>query len=338
MLRRRLPAMLVLLVSFAGLDVPQNSVMGTATAADSAQPESAAKDRSDEVIRGLPAAKTATKPHSVEVSVASYNVQARPLLDHPEEKFPQMSPLLNAYDVVLIQECFVRHELLWASADFPNKVYFGRPARGKGINSGLSVLTRLPMGETANEHYRDAGELQDRIASKGILLVRLQVGGMPLDVYDTHMEAGNSPPAQQARRKQAEQVVEFVKKNSPSNHALILMGDFNMGPLRPGKPWQEYAPNHYVSEEDMQGRTSAFEIMRKGLALQDAADVLHEKKVQKDADDGIERLLYRDGTQVHVEPLSCAFDNERFRRPDGSRLSDGSPLVARIRLTPVGGK
>ncbi len=118
------------------------------------------------------------------------------MLDHPEEKFPKISPLLNAYDVVLIQECFVRHDLLWAQANFPNKAYFGRPAPGKGVNSGLSVLTRLPMGEVINEHYRDAGELQDRIASKGILLVRMQVGGMPLDVYDTHMEAGNTSAAQ----------------------------------------------------------------------------------------------------------------------------------------------
>lgn len=338
MFRRRLPTVIVLIVSYVGFAFQQNLFVGTATATDRAQLESTSKDRSDDVIRGLPVPETATPAQPTEISIASYNVQARPLLDHPEEKFPQMSPLLNAYDLVLIQECFVRHDLLWAAADFPNKVYFGRPAKGKGINSGLSVLTRLPMGETASEHYRDAGELQDRIASKGILLVRLQVGGMPLDVYDTHMEAGNSPAAQQARRKQAEQVVEFVKKNSPPEHALILMGDFNMGPLRPGKAWRDYAPNHYVSEEDLQGRTSAFEIMRKGLALQDAADVLHEKKAQKDSDDGIERLLYRDGTQVHVEPLSCAFDNERFRRPDGSRLSDGSPLVARIRLSPVGVK
>ena len=44
---------------------------------------------------------------------------------------------------------------------------------------------------------------------------------------------------------------------------------------------RDYAPNHYVSEEDMQGRTAAFEIMRHGLALQDAADVLYEKKIAK---------------------------------------------------------
>ena len=70
-----------------------------------------------------------------------------PLAGSSRGKFPKISPLLNAYDVVLIQECFVRHDLLSAQANFPNKAYFGRPAPGKGVNSGLSVLTRLPMGK-----------------------------------------------------------------------------------------------------------------------------------------------------------------------------------------------
>jgi hypothetical protein len=99
------------------------------------------------------------------------------VLDDAAGKLPRISPLLNGYDVVAVQECFQRHDLLWSKAEFPNKVYFGRlAAPWKLANSGLSILTRLPMGETLMEHYRDVGELQNLVASKGVLLVRLQAG------------------------------------------------------------------------------------------------------------------------------------------------------------------
>ena len=113
------------------------------------------------------------------------------------------------------------------------------------------------------------------------------------------MEAGESPAAQIARQGQAKQVIEFVSQHSPSDHAVILMGDFNMGPFRPGKSWQSYRPNHYASEEDMKSRTAAFETMKNGLLLRDAADELHRK-----TDDGIERLLFRSGSRCQIVVLA----------------------------------
>lgn len=254
-------------------------------------------------------------------------MQARPFLDDASAKLPKIAPLLNQFDVVLIQECFVRPDLLWGQTEFPNKVYFGRRPANRVANSGLATLSRLPMGEVEMEHYRDVGEPQNRLASKGILLVRVLAGGTPMDIYNTHMEAGASAAAQVARRGQAKQVVEFVTRHSPPEHAVVLMGDFNMGPRRSGKAWRDYG--HYSSEEDLGGRTWAFESMRSGLKLSDAAD-----QVLGPVDHGIERLMYRDGTRARIEPITCAFDTEHFRRADGSRLSDGAPLVVRLRVIP----
>lgn len=284
-------------------------------------------DRQDDVIRGLPISK-APVPRATEFVIASYNVQTRPFLDRPKDKLPLISERLGIYDVVLIQECFTRHDLLWARADFPNKTYFGRLAGSDRLtNSGLSILSRLPMGETIGEHFRVNGELQNRAASKGMLLARLQAGGISIDVCDTHMEAGDSSAAQQARRKQALQVVEFVTRHSPREHALILMGDFNMGPARPGLSLREFG--HYSSEEDRKERTATFELMRSSLGLRDAADEVLGKR-----DHGIERLLFRDGENAHLTPLAVHVEHKRFCRDDGSPLSDGSPLVVRMKVTP----
>lgn len=298
---------------------------GIAVAEDKPSPRDMSRDL---VTRGLPAEETTVASGPIELTIASYNVQCRPFLDKPLEKLPQIAPKLNAFDVVLLQELFVRPDLVWAGAKHPNKAYFGRfVSPSKVAGSGLAILSRLPMGEVVSEHFRDVGELQNQLASKGLLLARLRVGGAWLDVYDTHMEAGDTRPAQVARRGQAKQVVEFVGKHSPADHAVILMGDFNMGPLRAGLPWREYS--HFSNEADMASRTAAFATMVEGLKLRDAWDEVHGPK-----DTGIERLLFRSGTACALEPLACDFDGKGFRRADGTSLSDGSPLIVTMKVTP----
>lgn len=287
----------------------------------------------DEVVRGLPdtaAAPSPAKPSGAfEFSAIIYNVQARPWLDDAREKLPKISPLLNGYDIVGIEECFQRHPLLWAEADYPNKVYFGRLSYPwKLANSGLSVLTALPMGEVEMEHYRKQGEFQNRIASKGIVLTRLNAGGYPLDFYLTHMEAGDRGEAQVARMEQALQVVDFVKRHSPETHAVLLAGDFNMMPLRPAKTPKEYSPAHFTDEADLKGRTAAFQTMYEGLNLRDASDELYGP-----VRDDIERFLFRAPTGAKMEALSLEQDHQHFKRSDGSPLSDGSPYIVRFRLS-----
>ncbi|MFO0949166.1 MAG: endonuclease/exonuclease/phosphatase family protein [Planctomycetota bacterium] len=319
----------ILLVSFA-INLSSWDAQGSEPSEKQVARQPSLPDAKDEVVRGLGLGSAPRKDQAVEITIASYNVQCRPRIDDAAEKLPKISPLLNRFDVVLIQECFHGHALLWSRATFPNKVYFGRPAKNRVTNSGLSILTRLPMGEAEMEHFRSVGEFQNRLASKGILLVRTSVAGIPLDVYDTHMEAGHSQAAQRARLDQARHMVEFVAKHSPAGHAVIVMGDFNMGPRRAGKNWKEHTPCHYNSEEDFVHRTAAYQVMFDGLKAKDASDVLHGP-----TDDGIERLLFREGTLCKMEPLSCGFDGETFRRENGTSLSDGSPLIVRLRISPI---
>jgi endonuclease/exonuclease/phosphatase family metal-dependent hydrolase len=264
-----------------------------------------------------------------EFSVVSYNVQSRPWLDDTAEKLPKISPLLAGHDVVAVQECFENHALLWASSGYPNRAYFGSLVHPfKLANSGLSTLSRLPMGDVVMEHYRRHGELQNRVASKGILMTRFQAGQWTLDVYNTHMEAGGKPEAQPARMDQARQVVELVTRNSPPEHAVILCGDFNMMPLRADRGSAEYNPKHFDSEEDWRGRTAAFQVMFEGLGLRDASDELFGPTRED-----IERFLFRAPAGAELTPLSLEQDHQRFRREDGSALSDGSPYIARFRLS-----
>jgi endonuclease/exonuclease/phosphatase family metal-dependent hydrolase len=281
----------------------------------------------DEIVLGLPA-DAAAAPAATEITLASYNVQARPYLDEATVKLPQISPRLNAFDVAMIQECFERHDLLWSQAEHPNKAYFGRlDVPWRPVGSGLSAFSRLPVSGVEHYHYAVAGEFQNQLASKGMQLVRLVVGGMTVDVYNTHMEAGDLPEAHVARDAQAREMVSFVEAQSPESHAVILTGDFNMGPKQ-DRPYDPDRRGHYSTAEDRDTRAASFAIIVDSLGVRNAQIEL-DGEIKED----IEHFLYRDGTGVKLTPLSLARD-DTFADANGHRLSDGAPLVARFRVEP----
>lgn len=288
----------------------------------------------DDIVLGLPHTDGDTARVTTAFSIITYNVQCRPWLDDAREKLPKIAPLLRDYDIVALQECFQQHHLLWAGTPHPNKVRFGRLAHPfKLADSGLALLSRLPVGAVATEHFSRQGELQNRVASKGIALMRVHTGGWTIDVYNTHMEAGGRPEAQPARMAQALQVVDFVTRHSPPAHAVILCGDFNMMPLRPEKRPEEYSPGHFDSVDDLRGRTAAFQAMFEGLGLRDASDELFGP-----TRDDIERFLFRAPEGARMTAITLDQDTTRFRREDGSHLSDGSPYIARFEIAPLSGE
>jgi endonuclease/exonuclease/phosphatase family metal-dependent hydrolase len=281
----------------------------------------------DSVERIAPAALVA-EVGSVEFTVATYNVQGRPVLDGTRRKFPLISPLLNRFDLVGLQECFQHHELLWEQATHATKLHHGRlKAPWKPVGSGLSTLARFPMLDMRAEFFHSTAELQNRLASKGMLLVRLDVGGRVLDLYNAHLDAGSSPEAQHSRRAQAAQLASFVRAHSPPQHSVIVVGDFNMSPSRPGKPWTGFDPLRYHSAADALARTRTFDGMLRDLGFRDAADELHGPRL-----DDVDRVLYRAGTGQTLEPLEWSRVAGRFVDDGGNSLSDHLPIAVRMRL------
>ena len=96
------------------------------------------------------------------------------------------------------------------------------PAPGKPrIQFGNAVLSRYPIARWQNTHlFRSPGEEQ-----RGLLHVEVDVPGVPLHVYVTHLD----PFSETDRVQQAQQVVEMVGDNCPA----VLLGDFNAHPQTP---------------------------------------------------------------------------------------------------------
>lgn len=291
------------------------------------------------VVVEAPAGDTRYRRETIplEFSVVTYNIQGRPVLDDTRGKFPEIGRRLGEFDLVAFQECFVNHEYLWGALDHPVKVFDNTLRNSwKLVGSGLSTVGRFPLVGLEHMHFGTRGELQNRPASKGILLTRFDIDGHTVDLYNTHMEAGRGRLADEARFQQVDELIAFVQAKSPPEHTVILAGDFNMRPLR-----------EFHGEFETDSKLVGFQRMLEGLgpAFRDVSDEIHGTPGPLSADnhdalwrrrpggpEDVDRVLLRAGAGVRVYPLSWDKPIEDFRADTGELLSDHDPIVVVFRL------
>ncbi|OLL25694.1 Sphingomyelinase C 2 [Neolecta irregularis DAH-3] len=192
--------------------------------------------------------------------------------------------------------------------------------RGKSLaifNGGVVILSKYAIVEKAGEVYHSRTRW-DRFAAKGIAFVRLDVDGMMLDVYGTHMQSGDKNSEQEARLAQASQVAEFIKRNSSQDSKIVFGGDINMGPVL-DPTFQKFSA-HYTDEQDVRARHKAYETLKTKSGLEDI--VSEEPEFLED----INRFLGRNLGEKKVTYLGLE------RCEDGSRLSDSQSVLLTITI------
>lgn len=270
--------------------------------------------------------KAADEP--VALTVLSYNVHARPVLDDPLHEFRFISPLLKRFDIVAAQECFTHHEELWADADHPVKIFQGTlAAPWKLTGSGLSTLSRFPVEEVSSMHFSHGGNWENRIASKGIVLSRMRIHGVAIDVYNTHMVAAKKEPSMIARRIQGRELIDFVRAHTAPDAPLIFLGDFNMRHSRGDDIHPEIAAGRVPESFDDLTQTQILAAILLALNLRDVGEELHGKEF-----DGVDHILYRSGKGVELKARACARGDEAFVDREGVELSDHAPLIVEFQL------
>lgn len=152
-------------------------------------------------------------------------------------------------------------------------------------------------------------QLQHRNKSCDQIIVQLVIQvsrSFQLNLFATHMQAGNSCAEQYCREKQALQVSAFIAKHSSNpQHRVLFCGDLNMGPV----PDATYATHsvHYANPDDARLRHAAYTSMRTLANLQEAS-----------ADDDVCRFLVR----------NCKASVQQADMPAG--LSDTVALVCTL--------
>jgi hypothetical protein len=297
------------------------------------------------VTAALPAAASATTgerasgPPSGRFAALTYNVAGLPAAlsgSEPDVNTQLISPLLNAYDLVLVQESWINpdppvpglevfHEVLVSQVTHPHLSEPAPPPLGSDprrpealVSDGLNRMARFPFGELTRVMWDNCfggadtsdGGAADCLSQKGFSVATTAIApGVALDVYNLHGEAGNTPVDQQFLAADFEQLAGFIAARS-SGRAVVVGGDFNLNTDR--------AVDRQVFD--------AF------LAAAGLTDVCAVLDCGDDAD-RIDKFVYRSGGGVTIAPLTHRFERETFRRDDGAPLSDHDPLAVTFAWT-----
>ena len=278
---------------------------------------------------GADAAAQPNEAPSGEFLALTYNVAGLPMglsSSMPELFTPMIGPLLNDYDVVLVQESWltpdpnpgdplrVYHELLVEVSEHPYKSVPAEVPWGTDsdrpdalLGDGLNMFSDFPFGETTRVRWPTCVETaSDCLALKGFSATRMELAdGVSVDVYNLHMEAGGSPEDDAARDAGIDLLVDFIADFS-NGTAVIVGGDFNL-------------------HTDGEPAATQFARLLEEAGLQDACTV-HEC----DRPGSIDKFLFRSSDALELSAESFSFETDVFVSDAGEPLSDHDPLAVRF--------
>ncbi len=246
-------------------------------------------------------------PAAGEFSLLTYNVAGLPQgvsASNPEKNIPLISPLLNQFDLALVQEDFYYHEQLRAQARHPYQSTPKAPAAQFTDGDGLNRFSEFPFANFLRELWQHCSneDASDCLAKKGFSAAETEIApGIIIDVYNLHLDAGGTAADITARERQIEQLIRRVKARSTSK-AVIIAGDTNLR-------------TNSRPEDDVM-----FETLLTELDLSDACRTLGCGSEQ------IDRVLFRSSAELTLIPLSWQLDPD-FVDESGNPLSD-HPAIA----------
>ena len=280
-------------------------------------------------------------------TVLTYNVAGLPQeisKVHPQTNIPKISPLLNAYDVVLTQEDFdwwlpgglaagldftQYHQRLRAATDHPyaTPVHPGPAAAGLDlatrpellIGDGIGMLSRFPLEAFDQRAWTGCfggidtsdGGAADCLAMKGFRVATMRVGGAPVDVYSFHGEAGGSLTDQALQADDYAQLAAFIIEHS-RGRAVVIGGDTNLHITRgPG--------------DDDAADAQIWADLLAATGLRDVCDLTACRNPAI-----IDKVAIRSSRQLTLTAEAHAIPADRFTDEAGQPLSDHSPVVATI--------
>jgi hypothetical protein len=262
-------------------------------------------------------------------SVLTYNVAGLPegiSSSNPTVHMPQISPLLNGYDLVLAQEDFAFHPDLASQAAHPHQSgsfpddFFNADGLNRFSLSPFANHTRV----TWDECFGIVSNGSDCLTTKGFSFARHEIvpGGF-VDVYNWHADAGGDPGSNAARRSNLRQLAAAIVANSAGN-AVIVGGDSN---------------SRYNDAEDIVPELlDTAGLLDVWVELSRAGDrpgtgPRNDTGCATDLTGGdcelIDKIFYRSSASVQLTPIDYDVPDALFTDvTDGGPLSDHEPVSA----------
>ncbi len=246
-----------------------------------------------------------TKPAPVTFRVLTYNVAGLPQGisgSDPLVNTPLISPKLNPFDLVLVQEDFTYHDALVALSTHPHR---STPmAASSDLGDGLNTLSRFPFSSHSRTKWAKCNGIidssNDCLTPKGFARFVVDLGGgRSVDVYNMHFDAGRGQGDVAAREAQVDQLVAAIAQQS-AGKAVIVAGDTNMK----------------ATDE------ATLQKLLTGASLECTCRALKCAEPER-----IDRIAFRSSPTVTLTPKSHAVEAS-FVGPSGNPLSDHDPVSA----------
>ena len=173
-------------------------------------------------------------------SILTYNIHGLPSEvtgDDTTSRIEQITPLLSEFDIVGVQEDWIEeNRTIWVEGSgFEHIDIFAETLdEEKVYGSGLSLLSNHPHLSAKHVFYEGCNgyidSASDCFASKGLQIVSTELGGEPVHLLNTHLEAGNNDVDSEIR---SDQINTILAEATLLDGAIIAMGDFNLHPDDP---------------------------------------------------------------------------------------------------------
>lgn len=240
-------------------------------------------------------------------TVLTYNVAGLPQGvsgGNPAANTPLISPLLNSFELVLVQEDFSYHNELAADAEHSYKSDPMMAGSVTDLGDGLNRLTDFAFVGFERVKWEECNgfvtDENDCLTSKGFSYARHTIAtGVEVDVYNLHADAGRADGDIDVREEQVDQLLEAIATRS-SGYAVIVAGDTNM-------KWDD--------DQD------ALETLLMEAGLKDACVTLDCPKAKL-----IDRIMFRSSAAVEFTVSNWRRD-EAFVDGQGEPLSDHDALA-----------
>lgn len=257
------------------------------------------------------------------INALCYNVAGLPDLltdSRPEKYMILVSPLLNDYDIVHVQEDFCYHDSLLA---FNNHPFVTAPSPCVPDGDGLNTFSNYPISCFERIAWRQCAGF-DCLTPKGFSYSKIELHkGVTIDFYNIHCNAGRTPEDLAARRDNLKQLIEYINSHS-AGEPIVLMGDFNNKYTRTGDSIRVFQEMGFtdvwidlIRNNDIPAQTD--------VSLNDCIPIATSMTCEP-----VDKILYRSNDEMIINALSYQHgDDIRFFYENNVSLplSDHEPLV-----------
>ncbi|UDQ97405.1 NPCBM/NEW2 domain-containing protein [Lentisphaerota bacterium WC36G] len=248
-------------------------------------------------------------------SVLSYNIGALPFpawlgssAGNPDGRVQYIGERINTFDIVGVQEQFAFKDKFRDGTRFP---FFSINDHLYGGGSGVDLLSKYPISPSIRVEYDDHPFYVAKGFQKNTVTI---YPGVYVDVYNTH--TGDDMDTIDL---QLIQLGNYIQANTPSNRAVIVVGDFNA------------KPSHWG------------DIKTPVMIPNNLKDAWTEFGVNESMwDSPVDRILYRSGADVEISlvqyetidntPLANDWYPNHFTK-DGDQLSDHPAVLSIFNFT-----